>query len=119
MSLKHELQDIISGNGSVRNGKIIQTITDYLRGKKKAVSQTSESKFLKKQETQALIEFIEAKSLWYSQVDQTKYIGEGAEQKIYEFSDSNFVLKLNDGIFTGFGKIILIVFLFIITSFPI
>jgi hypothetical protein len=40
MSLKHELQNIISGNGSVRNGKIIQAITDYLRRKKETVQAT-------------------------------------------------------------------------------
>ena len=58
MSLKHELQSIISGNGSVRNGKIIQTITDYLRGKKKAVSGIEKAKLIKEQETQVLIEYI-------------------------------------------------------------
>ncbi|MFM7015022.1 MAG: hypothetical protein ACKOX3_01725 [Bacteroidota bacterium] len=38
MSIKHELQNIISGNGKVRHGEIIQTITNYLRGKKATVS---------------------------------------------------------------------------------
>lgn len=99
MSLKHELQSVISGNGSVRNGEIIQTITDYLRGKKKAISGAEKTKLIKEQETQGLIDFIEAKGLWYKDLDQSKYIGEGAEQKIYEYSDPKFVLKLNDGIF--------------------
>lgn len=99
MSLKHELQSIISGNGSVRNGEIIQTITDYLRRKKTPVSGTEKAKLIKEQETQVLIEFIDSKNLWYKSIDTTKYIGEGAEQKIYEYSDPNFVLKLNDSIF--------------------
>ena len=99
MSLKHELQNVISGNGSVRNGKIIQTITHYLRAKKKTIQRTAETKFIKEQETQILIELIDSQSLWYKNLDESKYIGEGAEQKVYEFSDANFILKLNDSIF--------------------
>jgi len=55
MSVKHELQNIISGNGSVRNGETIQPIARYLRGKKEAISQTEKAEFSKKQETQILI----------------------------------------------------------------
>ncbi len=99
MSLKHELQSIISGNGSVRNGKIIQTITDHLRRKKKTVQGTAKAKLIKEQETQVLIEFVEAQSLWYNDVNESNYIGEGAEQKVYEFSDPKFILKLNDSVF--------------------
>ncbi len=104
MSLKHELQSIISGNGSVRNGKIIQAITNHLRGKKKAIQRTAKAKLVKKQETQVLIEFVESHGLWYNDVDESKYIGEGAEQKVYEFSDSNFILKLNDSVFYEFWE---------------
>lgn len=99
MTLKHELQSIISGNGSVRNGKIIQTITNYLRGKKKTIQGTTKTKLDKEQETQVLINFIESQGLWYKDFDQSKYIGEGAEQKVYEFTDQNFVIKLNYSIF--------------------
>ena len=99
MTIKHELQNIISGNGSVRNGKIIQSIIDYLRRKKKAVSSLTEGGFLKDKETQVLTEFITDSYLWYSDIDNSKYIGEGAEQKIYEFSNPDFVLKLNDSIY--------------------
>ena len=104
MSLKHELQSIISGDGSVRNGKIIQAITSYLRRKKKTVQGTPKAKFLKEQETQVLIEFIETKHFWYDDLDESKYIGEGAEQKVYEFSDQRFILKLNDSIFYEFWE---------------
>lgn len=99
MSVKHELQSIISGNGSVRNGKIIQAITYYLRRKKETVSDLKKAKLIKEQEKQVLVEFIESNNLWYKDVDESKYIGEGAEQKIYEYSDPNFVLKLNDCFF--------------------
>jgi hypothetical protein len=99
MSLKHELQSIISGNGSVRNGEIIQTINRYLRGKKETIQGAAKAKLDKEQETQVLVEFIDTEGLWYKDHDESKYIGEGAEQKIYEFSDPYFVLKLNDSIF--------------------
>ena len=99
MSLKHELQSIISGNGSVRNGKNIQTITDHLRRKKEAVQGAAKAKLVKEQETKVLIEFVGESGLWYKDVDESKYIGEGAEQKVYEFSDPKFILKLNDSIF--------------------
>lgn len=58
MSLKHELQNVISGNESVRHGKIIQTITDHLRRKKKAIQGAATAKPVKEQEAQILIEFI-------------------------------------------------------------
>jgi Serine/Threonine/Tyrosine Kinase found in polyvalent proteins len=99
MHLKHELQNIISGNGFVRNGKNIQTITNYLRGKKETVSNLKEDEFNKNEETEILIHFIGKSDLWFTKIDSSKYIGEGAEQRIYEFEDPNFVLKLNDSIF--------------------
>ena len=63
MSIKHELQSIISGNGSVRNGKIIQTITDYHRGKKKTIQGAAKTKLVKEQETQVLINYVESQGL--------------------------------------------------------
>ena len=47
MSVKHELQSIISGNGPVRNGEIIQTITNHLRRKKETIQGTQKEKVLK------------------------------------------------------------------------
>jgi hypothetical protein len=64
MHVKNELQSIISGNETVRSGKIIQTITNYLRAKKKASSGLEKAKFDKEQETKVLIEFIELQGLW-------------------------------------------------------
>jgi hypothetical protein len=57
MSLKSELQNIISGNGEVRYGKTIQTINHYLRREKKAIFGAEKAKFLKAQETKILIDF--------------------------------------------------------------
>ena len=99
-----ELQNIISGNGSVRNGETIQPIARYLRGKKEAVSQAEKAEFSKKQETQILIGYIEENGQWYEGEDKANYIGEGAEQKIYEFADPEFILKFNDGIFYEYWR---------------
>jgi hypothetical protein len=99
MYIKHELQNIISGNGFVRNGKNIQTITHYLKGKKETVSNLKESKFDRNEETKILIELLNNSKLWYNEINTSKYIGEGAEQKIYEFENPNFLLKLNNGVF--------------------
>jgi hypothetical protein len=104
VSIKHELQNIITGNAAVRNGEIIQSVANYLGGKKKAIPEIEKKKFFKEQETQVLKEFIEKKNLWFRGLDESKYIGEGAEQKIYEHSDPNFVIKLNDGIFYAFWQ---------------
>ncbi len=99
MSLKNELQNIISGNGQVRHGETIQTISAYLRGKKNAVSNVKETKFSKDEETKILIDYVEQANFWYVSELAAKYIGEGAEQKIYEHLDPDFVIKVNDGIF--------------------
>ncbi len=77
MSIKHELQNIISGNGSVGNGKVIQSINEYIRREKKAVSNLAEGEFNKNKETQILKGLISHSNLWYSGIDDTKYIGEG------------------------------------------
>ncbi len=58
MTLKNELQNIISGNEQVRFGKNIQAALTYLRTKKKTISGIKKTKFFKKQETEFLIEYI-------------------------------------------------------------
>ena len=104
MILKIELQNIISGNGTVRNGKINQAINRVLRAEKKAISGIERSKHIKEQEAKILLNYIEKNNFWFNQLDESKYIGEGAEQKIYEFSDPNYVIKLNDSIFYEFWE---------------
>lgn len=99
MSLKYELQNIISGNGTVRHGETIQAITNYLRGKNQTIFNAEKSKLFKKQEEQTLVTYVNEKKLWFDHIDFSKYIGEGAEQKIFESSDPNYILKLNDSIF--------------------
>jgi hypothetical protein len=104
MSIKSELQNIISGNGKVRFGEINQTINHYLRRKKEAVPGLENTKFLKEQETKILLEFITQNNFWFDKLNESKYIGEGAEQKVYEFTDPDYVIKLNDSIFYEFWE---------------
>lgn len=104
MFLKHELQSVISGNGAVRHGKIIQTITGYLRREKEAIQAASKAKLIKEQETQVLIQFADARGFWFNDIDEARYIGEGAEQRVYEFPDPKYILKLNDSVFYEFWE---------------
>jgi hypothetical protein len=104
MSVKIELQNIISGNGEVRFGSTIQTINNYLRREKEAVSSTTNSEFKKAEETACLLKYIHKNNLWYESPDESKYIGEGAEQKIYEHDDPDYVLKLNSTVYYEYWK---------------
>ncbi len=104
MTLKNELQNIISGNEQVRFGKNIQATLTYLRTKKKTISGIEKTKFFKKQETELLIEYIDSQNLWTKDFDFSTYIGEGAEQKIYESEDKTHILKINDSIFYAFWE---------------
>lgn len=55
MSVKHELQNIISGNGPVRYGEIIQSIARFLRGKKETIPFAEKAEYHKKQETETFL----------------------------------------------------------------
>lgn len=99
MSLKHELQNIIRGNGSVRYGELIQATCSHLRRKKSSIFEIEKREFGKEEEEKILIEFISANGLWFEESDLSDYIGEGAEQKIYESENPEFILKTNDSIF--------------------
>ena len=99
MTLKHELQSIISGNGIVRHGETIQAIANYIRRKKETISKPEKTKPFKNEEAEILKSFISANQLWIDFIPETSYIGEGAEQKIYEATDPQHIIKLNDTIF--------------------
>jgi hypothetical protein len=99
MSRKHELQDIIRGNGSVVQGTTIQAITAYL-GREAAADPSSESaQQVGIEEVVSLTAYIELNRLWFCEWDESKYLSEGAEQKVYEDADPNFVIKVNSRIF--------------------
>jgi hypothetical protein len=51
MNVKNELQNIVSGDATVKFGVDIQVIIEYLRREKKAISRMEKAKFFKEQET--------------------------------------------------------------------
>jgi hypothetical protein len=53
--IKNELQNIISGNESLRKGSIIQSITDYLRRSKKTSANAQRGQYEKQEETEHLV----------------------------------------------------------------
>ncbi len=95
---KNELRNIISGKNEVRNGTTIQAISCYLKRRSGTSKVAKNEKHFKKQETTLLKEFVTKNNLWVANIDTSNYISEGAEQKVY-LKDTEYVLKLNDGIF--------------------
>lgn len=96
--LKIELNDIISGKIEVRFGTTIQAIASYLREGAPTSEKAEHSKQIKEEETKKLRSYSSRHNLWVSDIDFSNYVSEGAEQKVY-LKDSEFVFKLNDGIY--------------------
>jgi hypothetical protein len=94
--IKNELQDILQGKSQVRNGELIQTISNYLRRSKKTSALAETDKHFKREETKRLIHFITENNLWVKEINLDLYISEGAEQKVYLKDE---VYKLNDSIY--------------------
>ena len=99
MTLKHELQSIISGIGQHAATDLIQAAANYLRESQKAGGNTEKTKFTKEQETERLIAWINDCNFWFTEHDEGRYIARGAEQRVYLYTDEKFVYKLNDSIF--------------------
>lgn len=66
---KHELQDIIRGNGSVVQGAIIQAATAYLGREAPTNSRGEGEKQIRIQEVVALTTYIEENRLWFASPD--------------------------------------------------
>ena len=98
MFSKNELQNVISGNAEVRNGKIIQTIANYIRESQRTSTTFKGSKLYKEQEKQKLELYISKNQFWVNHIDFNQYVSEGAEQKVY-LNDQKSVIKLNDSIY--------------------
>jgi len=79
----YELQHIISGNGKVVQGGIIQAIASYLRTGETTSAVASEDKYIKKEETKKLIAYIHTHQLWIKTIQEENYLSQGAEQKVY------------------------------------
>lgn len=96
--LKNELHNIISGEGTVRFGTVIQSIASYLNDGAPASQKTENTKQLKEQETKRLEDYISQNNLWLPNIDFSQYVSEGAEQKVY-LQGTDHVIKLNDAIY--------------------
>jgi hypothetical protein len=102
MSLKHELQILISGTGKETEGNLIQTAAHYLRKSKEAGGTAQANEFTKEQEAERLIDWIYQNNYWHSTIPENRFIARGAEQKVYLDEDTRYVLKLNDSVFYAF-----------------
>ena len=63
--MKHELQNVISGKGEVRNGAAIQAVASYLSRSQGPGSVAKGSKLYKKQETEILKSYIVGHNFCY------------------------------------------------------
>lgn len=98
-SFKHELQNIIIGNGQTGSSDLIKTTQSLLKTGK-GTSTTVKARFkTRAEEERALTDFADKNSLWIAGNDLGFYITEGAEQKVYFIENTNYVIKLADAIF--------------------
>lgn len=96
--MKYELQNIISGKGKVKFGKLIQTAANHLKRSKGTSALVENNKHIKSTESESLKAFIEQNNLWITNINFKKFVSEGAEQKVY-LKNGKKVLKLNDAIY--------------------
>ena len=96
--MKHELQNIISGKSTVRNGDAIQKITNYLKRSKSTSQQIEPNKQIKIEEATLINQFCHQNNFWKKEIDITTFVSSGAEQKVY-LSNEFQVFKLNDAIY--------------------
>ncbi|OPC05923.1 hypothetical protein BAS10_13860 [Elizabethkingia meningoseptica] len=96
--MKNELQNIISGKGTVRYGDAIQKISCYL-SQGTGAGETSESgKPIKSKEAALINEYCDQNNFWITNIDINSFISSGAEQRVYLFNNYK-VIKLNDSIY--------------------
>jgi hypothetical protein len=98
MSIKNELQSIISGEGKVEHGTIIQAATSYLKRSQSTGTMAQDYQSFKRQENESLTAFISDNNLWLDNIDFDSFVSQGAEQRVF-LKDGKSVLKLNDAIY--------------------
>lgn len=99
MSLKNELQDIISGISRHSEKSTIQAAAHILRESSQASRNSQKTKLTKEQEAEKLINWAQSTGFWFLEHNESSFIAQGAEQRVYLYSDPKYVYKLNDGIF--------------------
>ncbi len=102
MSLKYELQSIISGIGKNPKGNLIESAAYYLRESAEASRNTEANEFAKDQEATHLSSWIDRSGSWIDGVNETRYLARGAEQRVYLDDDTRYVIKLNDSVFYAY-----------------
>lgn len=96
-TIKHELQNILSGKNKVSHGDTIQAALSYLRRSQKTSSVAEGDKYHKTEETKNLISYVSDNNLWVKNLNFSDYFSEGAEQRVF-IKDEKTVYKLNDSI---------------------
>lgn len=99
MSLKYELQSIISAIGRNSKKNLIEAAANYLGEGQGTGGHTQTNKLTKDQEAEKLRDWIKKSNLWFSNFDTGRFIARGAEQRVYLDEDVLYVIKLNDSIF--------------------
>ena len=101
--IKHEINYVISGKSQVRFGTTIQAVSSYLGDGATSGPKTEIPKQVREQETEKLEKLIFEKNLWVNKIDFSSFVSQGAEQRVF-LQDSEYVLKLNDGIYFSSWK---------------
>ena len=97
--IKHELQNIIIGDGQAGNTSQLKKTQNFLRTNAETGYSNQKQKHLKSEEERGLIEFASKENLLYQgQISDEDFISAGAEQRVYRYDDFH-VIKLNDSIF--------------------
>ncbi len=99
MSLKDELQSIISGIGQNSKGNLIEAAAYELRKSKAASTSTQAIEFFKNEEAAGLIDWVNKNNLWVDAIDERRFLARGFEQRVYLAEDVRYVIKLNDSVF--------------------
>ena len=99
MSLKDELQSIISGISQNSKGNLIEAAAYELRKSEAASTDTQAVEFVKSEETAQLINWIGRNNLWITTIDESRFLARGFEQRVYLADDVRYVIKLNDSVF--------------------
>ncbi|MCO5946624.1 hypothetical protein [Mucilaginibacter flavidus] len=97
--IKHELQNIILGNGPVGQPGKLKKVQAFLRANAGTGIPVEKQQYFKSEEAAALVIFAGLEKLFYEPaINENDFISEGAEQRVYRLDDLH-VIKTNGGIF--------------------
>jgi len=96
---RHELQDLIFGNGQAGLDSQLRRTQNFLRGNAKTGLGASEQKAFAREEEGRLILFAKGEGLFCPfDLSEADFVSEGAEQRVYRFDDRH-VVKFNGRVF--------------------